>query len=94
MKRGTKPPVLFSELDLFILNKLLDKDSICLRHLTIARGTTNNNSIQKKLNNLIKLELIKKEKPKGKKINYSIKNKKELKYLRDILDKVNKFYTL
>lgn len=94
MEKKVKPNRLFSELDLFIIDNLLNKCPTCLRHLTLARGTTSNDSIKKKLDNLIELGLIKRENPKGKKINYSIKNKNGLKRLRDILDKTNKFIIL
>ncbi|MCK4649702.1 hypothetical protein KAT36_00570 [Candidatus Pacearchaeota archaeon] len=91
-KEGKYYNMLFSELDLFILNKLLKGVPICVRALTIARKNSNNEIIQKKLENLIKLGLINREKPKGKRIDYSIKDIEKLKRLRDILNKTYNFY--
>lgn len=92
MTEKKKPKTLFSELDLFILNKLLKEDCVCLRDITKARDTSNNKLIQDKLKNLINLGLIKKAKPKGKRLDYPIKNRDELKHLKNILNKTYNFY--
>ncbi len=83
---------LFSELDLFIINKLLNENPVYLRDLTTARDTSNNSIFQEKLNNLINLGLIKKEKPKGKRVDYSIENQEGLKHLKTTLNKTYNFY--